>query len=52
MGKPLLDAIADARAAIGTDEYEAAAARGGRMSDDELVSYLSEVASQLGDARP
>jgi hypothetical protein len=51
LGEPLQDAIRRGREAIG-DQYGVCAARGGTMSDDELVAYMSAVASELAPGRP
>jgi hypothetical protein len=46
LGEPLHDAIRRGRDAIG-DDYEVCAARGAAMTDEELVAYLTRVASEL-----
>ncbi|HMK12913.1 MAG TPA: NB-ARC domain-containing protein [Acidimicrobiales bacterium] len=51
LGDSLYDAIDRVRDEIG-DEYERCARRGAAMSDDELVAYVTGVASQLGETRP
>ncbi|HTN81826.1 MAG TPA: adenylate/guanylate cyclase domain-containing protein [Acidimicrobiales bacterium] len=50
LGASLQDAVRRIRDAIG-DDYDRCAARGAALRDDELVSYVSAVASQLADAR-
>ena len=51
LGESLPAAVRSTREAMG-EAYEAAAQRGATMSDDELVAYLSAVASELGQSAP
>ena len=51
LGDSLPAAVRSTREAMG-EAYEAAAQRGAAMSDDELVAYLSAVASELGQSAP
>jgi hypothetical protein len=46
VAEPVAHAEADTRAALG-DQYDAAAARGAVMTDDELVTFMQSLAAQL-----
>jgi hypothetical protein len=51
VGEPVAEAEASSRAAL-ADRYDAAAARGASMTDDELVTLMQAVAAELQRREP